>query len=146
MQLLVRFSPNLACSFVSAPPRHRKCQNRHFSKSKMAADEKRKFTENWISSKRFVQYAPNLACSIYSGPGTSVSSQNREIHNSRWPPAANFEIYKNLNNSRTVRPILTKFGTQLRLVAAQTLEQSKNAIFQNPRWPPTKNWNLLKIE
>ena len=37
-----------------------------------------------------------------------------------------FEIYKNLNNFRTVRPILTKFGTDLRLDTAQTPEVSKS--------------------
>ena len=30
------------------------------------------------------------------------------------------EICKNMNNSRTVRPILTKFGTELRHDTAQT--------------------------
>ena len=42
---LVRFSPNLAWRFVLTPSRQRKYQNRHFSKSKMAADEKTKFTK-----------------------------------------------------------------------------------------------------
>jgi len=41
-----------------------------------------------------------------------------------------FEIYKNLNNSRTVRPILTKFGTELRLDTAQTPEVSKPPFFK----------------
>ena len=90
----VRFSPNLACSFVSTSPRHQKGQNRHFSKSKMAADEKPKFTKNWIMLKRFVIYPPNLVCRIYSAPGTSLWSQNGEIHNPRWPPAAILKFTK----------------------------------------------------
>ena len=49
-------------------------------------------------------------------------------------------IYKNLNNFRTAHPILTKFGTELRLNTTQTPDTGsvKVAIFQNPRWPPTK--------
>jgi hypothetical protein len=35
------------------------------------------------------------------------------------------EIYKNMNNSRTVHPILTKFGTELHHDTAQTSEMSK---------------------
>ena len=33
-----------------------------------------------------------------------------------------FEIYKNLNNSQTVPPILTKFGMEQRLDTTQTPE------------------------
>ena len=35
------------------------------------------------------------------------------------------EIYRNLNNSRTVHPIFTKFGMELRLHTLQTTEVSK---------------------
>jgi hypothetical protein len=35
------------------------------------------------------------------------------------------EICKNLNNSQTVSPILTKFGTELRIGTAQTQGMSK---------------------
>jgi hypothetical protein len=35
------------------------------------------------------------------------------------------EIYKNMNNSRTVRPILTKFDMELRLDIPETPEVSK---------------------
>ena len=44
-----------------------------------------------------------------------------------------FEIYKNFNNSRTVCPILTKFGMKLRLDTAQTPGMSnRHFFFQNP--------------
>jgi hypothetical protein len=36
-----------------------------------------------------------------------------------------FEIYRNSNYSRTVRPILTKFGKEFRLDTAQTPKASK---------------------
>ena len=85
---LIRFSPNWARSFALTPSRHRKSQNRNFSKSKMAAYENPKFTKIWIISKRFGLYAPNLARFIYSSPERSPCSQNREIHNPRWPTAA----------------------------------------------------------
>ena len=82
-------SPNLARSFVLTPPRHRKYQNRHFSKFKMAADEKLKFTKNWIASKRFVRFEPNFAFSINSALGTRLLSHNHEKNrNPRWPMAA----------------------------------------------------------
>ena len=68
--------------------------NHNFSKSKMAADEKLKFTKNWITSKRYVLYAPNLVCIIHFTPGTSMWSQNVEIHNPRWPPAAILKFTK----------------------------------------------------
>jgi len=42
-----------------------------------------------------------------------------------------FEIYKNLNNSRTLRPILTKFGSELRLDTAQTPEMSNRHFSQS---------------
>jgi len=41
-----------------------------------------------------------------------------------------FEIYKKLNNSRTVRPIITKFGRELRLDTAQTSEVSETPFFK----------------
>jgi len=102
----VRFSPNLVRSFVLTLPRRRMGQNCHFSKSKMAADEKLKFTKNLITWKRFVLYAPNLVCIIYYAPGTSLWSPNLEIHNPRWPPAAILKFTKTY--WRTVCPILTK--------------------------------------
>jgi len=40
------------------------------------------------------------------------------------------EICKNLNNSRTVRPILTKFGTELHFGTAQAPEVSKPPFFK----------------
>ena len=48
-----------------------------------------------------------------------------EIRNSR-----HFDIYKNLNNSRTVRPIITKFGRELRLDTVQTPEVSETPFFK----------------
>jgi len=36
-----------------------------------------------------------------------------------------FEIYKNRNNFRTVDPVLAKFGMELQLDTAQTVEGSK---------------------
>ncbi len=81
-ELLVLFSPNLAQSFNLIPTRDRMSQNRHFSKSKMAADEKLKFT------------APNLVCIIRFAPWTSLWSQNVEIYNSTWPPAAILKFAK----------------------------------------------------
>jgi hypothetical protein len=41
-----------------------------------------------------------------------------------------FEIYKNLNNSQTVNPILAKFGMELRLDLAQTPDGSKPPFFK----------------
>ena len=40
------------------------------------------------------------------------------------------EIIKNLNNSRTDSPILTKFDTELRLDTAQTPDSSKPPFFK----------------
>jgi len=40
------------------------------------------------------------------------------------------EIIKNLNNSRTVSPILTKFVTELRLDTAQSPDWSKPPFFK----------------
>ena len=55
------------------------------------------------------------------------------------------EICKNLNNSRTVRPIYTKFGTELRHDTAETPEVSKPPFFKIQRCR-RKTVNLLKIE
>jgi hypothetical protein len=41
-----------------------------------------------------------------------------------------FGIYKNRNNSRTVRAIITKFGMELHLHTAQTPEVTKPPFFE----------------
>ena len=87
-EAFVRFSQNLAQSCVLAPHRHRKYQYRHFSKSKMAAEEKVKFIKNWITSKRFVRFEPDFVFSINSALATRVWSHNHENRNPRWPMAA----------------------------------------------------------
>ena len=69
----------------------------------------------------------------------SLWSQNVEIYNPTWPPAAILKFAKNLNNSGTVSPILTKFDTELQLDTVQTPGRSKPPFFKNARWPPTKS-------
>ena len=54
------------------------------------------------------------------------------------------EICKNLNDSRTVRPILTKFGTELRYDTAETPEVSKPPFFKIQDGRRRKTANLLK--
>ena len=120
-----RFSPNFARGFKLTQSRHRKRQNRHFSKSKMAAVEKPKFTKIWITSKRFVLYAPNLVCIIRFAPWTSLWSQKCRNLYFNMAAGRHIEICKNLNNSRTVSPILTKFGTELHLDTAQRPDRSE---------------------
>jgi len=116
---------------VSKPP---------FSKSKMAADEKLKFTQNWITLKRFILYAPKLTCIIYSAPGTSLWSQNREIPNPRWPSAA---ILKFTKTWITPEP-LVRFSPNL--AWGFVLTPSRHRKCQNRHFSLTKNRNLLKID
>ena len=56
------------------------------------------------------------------------------------------EICKNLNNSRTVRPIFTKFGTELRHDTAETPEVSEPLVLKIQGGRRRKTANLLKIE
>jgi len=93
---LVRLSSNLAGSFVLTPPRHRKGQKCHFSKSKMAADETGNTFKNGITSERFSRFAPNLVCSIYASRERCQPSRKPEIRNTRWPPAAILDFTRTL--------------------------------------------------
>ena len=56
------------------------------------------------------------------------------------------EICRNLNNFRTIRPIPTKVGTELRHDTAQTPEVSKLPFFKIQDGRRLKTVNLLKIE
>ena len=57
-----------------------------------------------------------------------------------------FEIYKNRNNYRTVDPILAKFGMELQLDTAQTVEGSKITLFriQDGRRRKTEIYKKIK--
>ena len=112
---------------------------------------KLKFTKNLITSKLFVLYATNLVRIIHFAPGTSLWSQNVEIHNPRWPPAAILKFAKNLNNARTVCPILTKFGTAQsfdltppRHRTGQTRHFSKSKMAADEKLKFTKKLNNLE--
>ena len=111
---LVRFSPNLARSFVLTPPRHRTGRSRHFPKCKMATDEKLKFTKNCINSKRFVRFEPNFVFSINSALGTRLLSHNHENRNPRWPIAAilKFKFFNktNINVKKSTTDVVLKVG------------------------------------
>ena len=56
------------------------------------------------------------------------------------------EIFKNLNDSRTVSPILTKFGTELRLDTALTPDGSKPPFSKIQDGRRRKTEIFLKIE
>jgi hypothetical protein len=92
----VRFSPNLAWSFVLTPPRQRMGQKYIFSKSNMAADETGNWLKNIITSERFIRFAPNLVSGIYRLHERGPRSQKPEVHNPRWLPAAIFNFTKTL--------------------------------------------------
>jgi hypothetical protein len=92
----IRLSPNLARSFITTLPRHRRGQRCHFSKSKMAADETGNRLKNVITSERFIRFAPNLVSGIYSWNERGMQSEKPEIHNPRWPPAAILKFTKTL--------------------------------------------------
>ena len=57
-----------------------------------------------------------------------------------------FEIYKNRNNFQTVDPILAKFGRELQLDNAHTVEGSNMIFFiiQDGRRPADDNVNFTK--
>ena len=109
------------------------------------ADEKPKFTKNWLTSKLFDLCAPNLVCIIYSAPGRRPWSQNREIHNTRWPPAA---ILKFTKTWITPEPSVRFSPNLVWSIALTPPRQRKcqNRHFSKSMMAATKNWHLLKIE
>jgi hypothetical protein len=84
----IRLAPNLARSFISTLPRHRRGQKCHFPKSKMAADETGNRLKNVITSQRFIWFAPNLVSGIYSSRERGLRLRNRKfiIQDGRQPP------------------------------------------------------------